>query len=363
MKNIFKVLFIIAGIALLIYGVFFFRTIIMYILLAGIFSMIGRPIMTGLQKVRFYTFKLPSSLCAGLTLLTFYLVIVGFFLTFFPLIYDEIQMVASSDSQKSIQHLGKYLTDIDNFVLKYNLTEDKKTVSETLKESISSWVNMSSISTVFSGFLGALGNIFAAVFSISFISFFFLTDQSLFYNFAITFVPPKYTPSFDRIVQTTRSLLSRYFFGIFMQVLLVGGLVTTFLLILGIQNALLIGVFAGLANIIPYLGPIIGMCFGIFVVVTNGLNQELAYLFPTILKTLAVFSTVQLLDNSIFQPIIFSNSIRAHPLEIFLVISVAATIAGVSGMVLGIPIYTVVRVVAIELLSEFQFIERQDKAL
>jgi len=150
-------------------------------------------------------------------------------------------------------------------------------------------------------------------------------------------------------------LLTRYFLGILFQMTLVGTLVTIGLLVFGVENALLIGFFAGVINIIPYIGPIIGMVFGLFVGLTTNLEAAdfLAEWLPLTAKMLGVFLTIQILDNLFFQPVIFSNSIKAHPLEIFLMVSVGYTFMGVGGMILAIPCYTVVRVMVTELWSEF----------
>jgi len=81
------------------------------------------------------------------------------------------------------------------------------------------------------------------------------------------------------------------------------------------------------------------------------------------LKVASVFLIIQLLDNILFQPIIFSNSVNAHPLEIFLVISIGGTLGGIPFMILAIPGYTVLRIVAKEFLSEFKIVQDLTKRL
>jgi predicted PurR-regulated permease PerM len=83
-----------------------------------------------------------------------------------------------------------------------------------------------------------------------------------------------------------------------------------------------------------------------------------AELFPMVLLMLTVVVVVQLVDNFLFQPLIFGTSVKAHPLEIFLVIIIAGTLAGIPGMILGIPTYTVIRVFAKEFLSQVRVVKK-----
>ena len=82
---------------------------------------------------------------------------------------------------------------------------------------------------------------------------------------------------------------------------------------------------------------------------------------PLVLKVGVVFLVVQLIDNFVFQPMIYSSSVKAHPLEIFLVILMASSIAGVPGMILAIPTYTILRVVAKEFFNQFPIVQNITK--
>ena len=164
-------------------------------------------------------------------------------------------------------------------------------------------------------------------------------------------------------MSNAKRLLSRYFIGLLIQVLSITTLVSLGLTILGIENALLIGLFAGFINVIPYLGPLIGTLFGLFVVFTSnfqlGIDAELGWLM---LKTLSVFVVVQTLDNIVFQPLIFSNSVNVHPLEIFLIIFIAAgKLGGPVGMICAIPAYTLIRIIAKEFLTQFEIVKNLTK--
>jgi len=164
------------------------------------------------------------------------------------------------------------------------------------------------------------------------------------------------------VISATKELLARYIYGIIVQVVLVAIIITLGMTIIGVENALLIGLFAGIVNIIPYVGPPLGALFASIVAITFNLDMNFyEFLLPMILQIVAVFALTQLVDNMLLQPYIFSNSVKAHPLEIFLVILMAGTLSGIPGMILAIPSYVILRVIAKEFLSEFKLVKALTK--
>jgi predicted PurR-regulated permease PerM len=154
-------------------------------------------------------------------------------------------------------------------------------------------------------------------------------------------------------------MLRRYFIGILIQVTTITILVSTALAIVGIKNALLIGFFAAIINLIPYIGPIIGATFGVILTISSNLDVDFyTVMFPMIIKVVAVFAGMQLIDNFVLQPFIYGTSAKAHPLEIFIVILVAAEIGGIPGMVIAIPVYIVIRVVSRAFLYRFKIVQK-----
>ena len=171
-------------------------------------------------------------------------------------------------------------------------------------------------------------------------------------------VPNEYEAKSAHAIDQTSKLLIRYFSGILLQMAIVTLLVAVPLRVMGIDNALLIAFFAAILNVIPYIGPIIGALFG--VVITLSSNPSAPFyseMMPEMIRVLSVFIIMQIIDNFVLQPIIFSKSVKAHPLEIFLVVLIGAKLGGILGMVLAIPVYTVFRVIGKVFLSEFKVIQ------
>jgi predicted PurR-regulated permease PerM len=206
-----------------------------------------------------------------------------------------------------------------------------------------------------------LGNVAVAIFSISFITFFFLKDQHLFFESILMWVPDKYTDNFTRALYSIKNLLTRYFIGIFIQSTCVMILISVGMLIIGIdfQQALVLGLIIGILNIIPYVGPWLGFFIAVTMGVASYINMDFrTVVIPIIYKMSIVVIVTQFIDNWILQPTIFSNSVRAHPLEIFVVVLAAGFAAGIPGMILGIPAYTVIRVFAREFFYNFKAVQK-----
>ena len=202
-------------------------------------------------------------------------------------------------------------------------------------------------------------SLIGGTFAILFMAFFFMKDEYLIYNTILLLTPPKHMAAIKDIVRDTKRLLTKYFIGILLDMLFVAVLSVIGLSILGVKNCLLIGMFAGLMNVIPYVGPLIAAAFGILIGVTSNLELEFyTQLLPLVYKIAITFLVVQVIDALIFQPLVISNIVKAHPLEIFLVILIAGTLAGIGGMIIAVPVYTILLIIAKEFLFNFQIVQK-----
>jgi predicted PurR-regulated permease PerM len=261
-------------------------------------------------------------------------------------------------------------TPISNIAIHVHIPADKTTVDEPaeknekqfftfLKSQLVTYLNPKKIQGIFNDFLTGFGDIVIAIFSIFFISFFFLREQGLFVDFIKTLTPRIYEEQSVKVVDETSHLLIRYFVGILFQAIIITTLVSFGLLAMGIKNALLIGFFAGILNVIPYIGPLVAAGIGVLITISSNLEGSFYdQLVPNLTKLLVVFVLVRFIDDVFLQPKIFSKSVKAHPLEIFLVVMIGAKVGGVVGMLLAIPFYTAARVFGKIFLSEFKIIQK-----
>ena len=362
MNKVLKTILGIIGFAALAVLLWYLRTIIIYILISAILSLIGRPLIRLFDKVKIGSFHIPNAAKAALTLLIITSIFFGFFSIFIPLVAEEARIISSIKMEDVYQNLEEPLSKLEAWAEQYKVKESLENEETPLFEQVSSIIDVSRISNVLSSLFSILGNIFIAIFSILFITFFFLKERELIHKAICALSPDSKLEGIKKVLSNSKAILTRYFIGLLIQITAITTLVSIGLSIIGIENALVIGFFAGLINIIPYIGPLIGASFGILIGISTNLHLDFyTEIVPLTGKMGLVFLTVQMLDNFVFQPFIFSNSVKAHPLEIFLVIMTAATLAGVSGMIIAIPLYSFLRITAKEFLSEFKLVKSLTK--
>ncbi len=244
------------------------------------------------------------------------------------------------------------------------LVKDSDTPLEKMQKKLYSYINPAKIPSLFSYLIGLLGSISIAIASIVFILFFFLKEEGLFLKGVVSTLPEKLDQDVREVMTRIRILLRRYFLGILIQISIITVVALIGLSIFGVENALLIALFAAIINVIPYVGPIIGAVFGIVLTLASNMDANFyEHTLPLVIKVAGVFAFVQMLDNFVLQPVIFSRSVHAHPLEIFLVIMIAAKLGGIIGMVVAIPAYTIVRVIGAEFFQEFYLVRRLTEGL
>lgn len=336
-----------------------FSNIVFYIIVAVVLSLIGRPLMRMFNAIRIGKFYIPKVLSALLSLLVMLLGILSFVGLFVPLIARQATVISNININSLTQSFQKQLHDFESFLHTYNLLSENETLREVIQKQIESLVSFATFSETVSSIVGFTGSIFIAVFSIMFLTFFFLKDAYLLDDVIESVTPLKFQNETQNILSQSKHLLSRYFVGLLIEITTMITLISVGLTIFGVQNAMLIGFLGGLMNIIPYLGPIIGASIGVLLAVSTSLGFGIYHdIIPLIFIVIGVFAGANLIDNLVLQPLIYSNSVKAHPVEIYLVILIAGSIAGIPGMVLAIPSYTVFRIVAKEFLSQFRVIQR-----
>ena len=358
MNTALKTIFVLVGLVALGWLFWQIQAVIVYVMISAVLSLVGNPLVNLLKRIRIGKFKVPGGLAALLTLATMLGILAGFVSIFVPLIAEEVRLISNIDVDQVLKNLEEPLAKLERLLQTYSLTDDpEKSNLDYIKERLGGVFDVTKVGDIFGALVGTLGNIFVALFSISFITFFLLKDQYILKSAVNALTPDKYLDKVQNVLSKAKTTLTRYFIGIIVQITLITTVVTIGLSILGVKNALVIGFFAGLINIIPYVGPIIGAIFGIVVGISTNLELDFyTELIPLALEIALVFGIMQLLDNILFQPLIFSNSVNVHPLEIFLVISIAGSITGIAGMIVAVPAYSFIRIIASVFLSEFKLV-------
>ena len=353
-----KNLLLLIVLALAGFATWYFWHIVIYIIIAGILSLIGQPMDRFYSKLNIGKFKLSQTLSAALAFLTLFLVFFLLGIFFLPLVTEEARIFSSIDRGAAIASLQKPIANIEQLLQSFNIDYESFNLHTYLQDKVVSILSVTNLSLFLNRFIAALGDFFIAFFAISFLTFFFLRDEQKIVEAVISMVPENYSEKVKHVLTRTQHMLKRYFIGILVEVLLVITFLSIGLSIAGIKHALLIALFAGILNVIPYVGPFIGAGFALFIGLTT--NTEMT-MFGVIIKIFIVFPIVNLTDAFLLQPLIYSSSVKAHPLEIFLVILAGATVGGIGGMILAVPSYTILRVILKEFFTNFRIVKRLTK--
>lgn len=347
-----------ASIIVLLALAWYFQTIIAYILVAGIISLIGEPLIRLLLKINIKGWQMPRALAAMLTILTLLSFFGGMISAFIPMVADEARKLSNASVEEVLANIQGPIQVAQDYLNQFKLTDTPLVLETELKHLLTRLFDISAVGESLQYVLGLTGDIFIAFFAITFMTFFFLKDQGLFRNMIMVLVPDEHEERFGKVLHKSKELLTRYFIGVIIEMAIVIIIVSVGLSIVGIDNAILIGFIAGLFNVIPYVGPIMGAVVGMLIgLSTNSEGMELMQMMGLVGKMAIVYGIAQLLDNIVLQPYIYSQSVKAHPLEIFLVILMAGNVAGIAGMILAVPTYSIGRVFVGEFFNQFKVVK------
>lgn len=336
----------------------YFSGIVTYIIIALLLSFMGMPLVKRLKKVHIGKHKLPQAVAATLTLLVMILIFGLFVLIIVPLIIQQGNVIASIDVNELVAHYREPMNNLNEFLVQYNVLDSQQTISNYIEEQITSLLDLTKFTNFFANLVTATGSVFMGTFIILFLTFYFLLEENLVKNSILMLTPDEHSENIERVLHDSKILLVRYFHGVLLEIVIMMTLESAGLLIFGVPNAILIGFLGGLMNVIPYLGPLIGASIGVILVTLSELsvgNYEMVLI--SIVTVMAVFGAANLVDNFVLQPQIYSRRVKAHPVEVFLAIIIGGKLAGIAGMILAIPTYTIVKVIAREFAQRMKLVK------
>jgi predicted PurR-regulated permease PerM len=347
----------------IVLAVYFFGNVISYLLVAGLLSFAGRPIMRFLDNRKIKGHSLPNAVSAIITIFVMIVSLLLVLAIFVPLIVVQVNQVANTDMGEVANKLQPTLVWMQELLTKVGIASfEDQSLSDYLLEKVQNVMSLGFVSGFVNNIFGVLGSIGIAFASTVFILFFFLKDRDLFQRILVLLVADEYEAKVLKAIDKTKDMLTRYILGILLQLVCNFAFLAIILGLLGIHNFLLIALLGAVLNIIPYLGPFIGMALGLFIAISGQLEMDFGTeLFSIILKVGLTFGFNQMFDNYFLTPVIFSKSAHAHPLEIFVVILAAGTIGGIGAMIIAIPAFTVFRVIGKEFFSDSKFMKALTK--
>ena len=353
-KGIFWAILQLTGLCIITWLLFQLKILLIYMVIAGIVSLIGRPI----NQFLIQRLKMRNILGTSITIIFLLGLLISLFSLFVPLLVQQ----------------GENLSLLEVDLLKNNIETLVEEISIYFQLDNSFWQQQISVDNLFQNVnfgllpellnqtLELLGGFTIGLFSIVFILFFFLKDSHLQKQIILALVNDKITDRVEKSIEKTKNLLSRYFLGLLLQISILLIIYSIVLAVFNVENAFIIAFLCALLNLIPYLGPIVSAVLMMLLTMSSFIGADFSsIILPKTIYVMIGFCVGQMIDNFFSQPYIFSNSVKSHPLEIFIVILASGTLIGPVGMIIAIPLYTTLKVISQEFLSENKIVKSLTK--
>ena len=319
-----------AAFAVLAWLLYYYGTLLGYAIIAMIFSYMLDPLVNRMQAA-----GLNRTFSITLTLSALILILVWISTNIIPIIANQMVELAS---QLNVQNIEAVTRQIENRLTRNFTFLPEGVLSDNLTQVLQNLFDVGELPSALSNIIGIFTNIFSAALIIPFATFFFLKDGTKIRRDILQIVPNKYFETTLSLIDKIETRLGIYFRSVMLQSFIVAFTSWLGLSIVGLNNALSVGIAVGVANTIPYFGPIIGYVLSIIVSIVETGN------FSLVLPCIIAILCVQILDNIVLQPFIFSRSADIHPVAILFIIMIGAETAGILGMLVAIPIATIIKI-------------------
>lgn len=317
-----------AAVLLVLLILYKFFTLVLYALIALVITYILDPFVNRMQSVGMH-----RTLAISIVISSLILVLVWFSSTALPAIANQ---VIGLGQQLNIDAVLAVTAQIEDQILERAPFLPEGFLRENVPNAVEVLFQTDDISRTVNNILGIFANIFWAFLVIPFATFFILKDGARLRRNMLQLVPNKYFETVLTGIEKVENRLVIYFKSVGLQSLIITTVATITLNIVGLNNALSVGIAAGVANIIPYFGPIIGYILSIIVSILETGD------FSLVIYVIGAIAITQIVDNMIVQPLLFSRSANLHPLVVLFVVMIGAELAGIFGMLVAVPLTAII---------------------
>lgn len=343
---------VIAAIALAIMG--YFHVIFQYLLVAFLLTYLLHPLVDYISEIHIYSKKIGRSVAIFISFTLILSFLASLFLLLIPIITHQLENFNKVNSKELVKLIEQPLVEVERFAIRNKLTRQKGFLIDFVEKKINSFVTSDQIQKIATELATTTLDVLLYILIVPIISFFMLHDSRKIKRNLLNVIPNRYFEIVINAINKSELLLRRYLYGLFIQSLSVTFMSFILCTIFGLRDALIIAIFFGIFNVIPYLGMIITGIFALLLNVGSQITEIVAHqdtrlLNIILLKVVLSIGIVHFIDANITQPLIFSKSVNAHPLEIFIVILAGAFVAGIVGMAACIPTYMIGKI----LIKEF----------
>ena len=337
-KELVKSVVILSFLGLLTWILLEIKLGLLYIFISLILTLIVNP----LNKFFKYKFKINNTLSSIFSisiLISFFSLIIGLF----------VPILSKQGKNLSLLNTNEFREKFDitrDSILNYFESQNTTLLDFFTELNLISEIDFGFVTKLFNSIISQVGSLSIGILSVLFITFFLIKDGDSIFKYFLSQFPSKQRKKLSQSFTKIENLLTRYFSGVLIQISILFIFYFLLLLILGVENSIAIAFICAVLNIIPYIGPLISIILMIILAATNNLDAFIFYEFlMNSIWLLSGFTIIQLIDNFLLQPYIFSSSIKSHPLEVFVVIIFSGLLFGIFGLIIAIPLYTTFKVI------------------
>jgi len=308
------------------------------LLISGFLYYLLNPIVELLTKIPFGKYRIPRGISIAIVMVLFIGLIILAIGSFIPALAEQVSRIASGIPQY-VREVQKFFESLShetwfrNYVQEIDMSKIQQNV-EKYGESV-----VMGTASGFGSVLGTVTSVTLAAITIPVMTIYMLADGKKLVPFVQRVMPKRLGDDVAELLGRLNQTLSHYISGQALEMIFVGVFTTIGYTIIGQRYALLLGVIAGITNLIPYVGPYIGYIPALFIGLMQGPKEALAI-------TIVVL-VVQQIDSNILYPRIIGSTLSIHPLTILVILLAAGNIAGILGMILAVPVYAVIRTIVV----------------
>ncbi|MDO3412168.1 AI-2E family transporter [Saccharibacillus sp. CPCC 101409] len=318
------------------------KTIVLPIILTGVVYYVLNPIVDYMER---------KNVKRVHTILFLYVLIIGILMSIIMLIVPVIREQLLGFFQNFPAYSQTIQTEFEkwigsDFVNQFQETTNlnAQEIASTLSERATTILNHTW--TGIGGVLGVVKELVLAIVTLPFILFYLLKDGRKLPGYILSFVPSKLRPGTLTVLQETNHQISSYIRGQIIVSMCIGFLLYIGYRIIGLEYSLVLAIVAACTAIVPYLGPAIAITPAIIVAAVTSPIM--------LLKMVIVWTVVQLVEGKFISPQIMGKSLKIHPITIIFVILTAGNLFGVVGILLAVPGYAVLKVLATHVFDWFK---------
>lgn len=322
------------------------------LLISGFLYYLMNPIVGLFEKIPLGKYKIPRGISIAIVMLMFLGIIIFAIGSFIPTLAEQISKILASVPQY-VAEVQKWFESLsrETWFRDYVQAIDMNKLQQTIEKYGETVVMGTAYG--FTNVLGTVTSVVIAAITIPVMTIYMLADGKKLVPFAQRVMPSRFRDEVAELLGRLNNTLSHYISGQALEMLFVGVFTTAGYMMIGQRYALLLGVIAGITNMIPYVGPYIGYIPALFIGLMQGPMEAVSITVVVLI--------VQQIDSNILYPRIIGSTLSIHPLTILVILLAAGNIAGIPGMILAVPLYAVVRTIVVYVAQVWQ-VERQSKA-